>query len=153
MSSTIKAAFLLFLLFVCGAALMLAHKTREQVSPPPPRELFSAVNQQLTAFRSTDFRSAYRQAATGVQQKFTAQQFEEMVRHNYPEITRTRRVEFGLVKVNGTSAMVQVFFLAADGRGRCFLYNLIREKEQWKVDGVVELDRFEPNEFLAGSRV
>lgn len=153
MSSTLKAALLLFLLSVCAAAFIVAHKMSDQVSPPTPRELFTAVNQQLAAFRSADFQSAYRQAATGVQQKFTAHQFEEMVRHDYPQMTRARRVEFGLVQVQGASAVVQVFFLEADGRARCFLYSLIRESESWKIDGVEELKKYQPNDLLAGSHV
>lgn len=153
MSRTVKAGLLLFLFSLCGASFFVADKLRERIPPPAPHELFAIVNQQLTAFRSADFQSAYRHAAIGVQQKFTVRQFEETVRHDYPEMTRARRVEFGLVKVQGGSAVVQVFFFAENGSVRSFLYSLTNENNGWRIDGVEELKGYRPNDRLAGSHV
>lgn len=153
MSSPVKTALLLFLLCVCGGAFIVAHRVSDRVSPPFPRELFTVVNQQLAAFRSADFQSAYRHAAAGVQQKFTVRQFAEMVRQNYPEMTRAYRVEFGMARVQGASAVVQVFFLAANGSVRSFIYHLTSESNSWKIDRVQELKGYRPNERLAGSHV
>ena len=151
MSRTIKATLLLLLLVICGSAFLVAHKVSERATPPAPRELFTVVNQQLNAFRSADFQSAYRYAATGLQQRFTLRQFEEMVRHNYPEMTRADRVEFGLVKMQGTSAVVQVFFFADDGAVRSFIYSLTNESNAWKIDGVQESKGYRTNDRLTGS--
>jgi len=153
MSSLLKASLLFTLLVICGAAFILAHRVTEQAAPPAPHELFTIVNQQLLAFRSADFRSAYRQAASGVQQKFTIPQFEQMVRHNYPEMTRSHRVEFGFVRVEGGSAVVQVYFFARNGSVRSFLYSLTNENNSWKIDGVKQLKGFRPADRLAGSSV
>lgn len=153
MSSPIKAGLLFCLFSICGASFFVAHRLTERVPSPAPHELFAIVHQQLAAFRSVDFESAYRQAASGVRQKFTVQQFEDMVRRNYPEMTRATRVEFGLVRVQGGSALVQVFFFAENGSVRSFLYSLTNERKAWKIDGVQELKGVRPNDRLAGSHV
>ena len=113
-----------------------------------PHDLFAVVNHQLSAFRADDFLSAYRQAATGVQQKFTLPQFEAMVRRDYAEMASAQRVEFGSVKVEGGVALVQVFLFAGDGSARVFLYSLIEEDGRWKIGEVEELNRYRPNERL-----
>jgi len=152
MNPPVKASLLFFLFLVCGSALVVTHKLRERLPAPVPRELFAIVNQQLVAFRAADFQSAYRHAATGLQQKFTLAQFETMVRHNYPEMTVTHRVEFGLVKVEDGSAVVQVFFLGTDGAMRSFIYSLTHEDAVWKIDGVEELKSYRRDQPLAGSQ-
>jgi hypothetical protein len=123
----------------------------EIVPAAEPHDLFAIVNQQLTAFRSADFPSAYRQAATGVQQKFTVAQFEKMVRQHYPEMTRACRVEFGLVRQRGETALVQVFFFADDGSTRAFVFSLINEQDAWKIDGVEETGTYRLRDPLAGT--
>lgn len=152
MPRTFKASLLLFFLIVCGSALIVTHQLRQHLPAPVPRALFAIVNEQLIAFRASDFRSAYRSAATGVQQKFTPPQFEAMVRQNYPEMTRASRVEFGLVKMSGESALVQVFFFGANGAVRSFFFSLINEDDAWKIDGVEELRSWHRAERLSGSR-
>lgn len=136
MTRTVKAALLFFFLSLCASAVVVTHRVRLQPSPPAPRELFSIVEQQLAAFRAEDYPSAYRHAASGVQQKFTIPQFESMVRRDYGDMTLSGRVEFGLVKVNGSAAVVQVFLSGADGSFRSFLYSLIAEGNSWRINGV-----------------
>ena len=109
------------------------------------------MNQQLTAFRAADFQSAYHQAATGVQQKFTAVQFEEMVRQRYPEMTQAGRVEFGLVRQRGENALVQVFFFADNGSARSFLFSLTSEQAVWKISGVEETATYPRRDPPAGT--
>jgi len=151
MSRAVKALLLFAFFALCGSSFFVAQKLRERAVPAPvPRELFAIVNEQLLAFRAADFQSAYLHAATGVQQKFTLPQFERMVRQNYPAITQARRVEFGLVKAEGASAVVQVFFFAGDGSVRSFLYSLINEDEVWKINGVEEVDGYQARDPLAG---
>jgi hypothetical protein len=152
MTHPVKASLLLCFFIVCGSALVVTQKLRERVPPPNPRELFAIVNQQLVAFRTSDFRSAYRYAATGVQQKFTLTQFEAMVRRDFPEMTRSHRVEFGLVRVQGGSALVQVFFIRPDGMARSFLHSLTNEDAVWKIDGVEELKSYHHDLPLGGSQ-
>ncbi|MGI9086807.1 MAG: DUF4864 domain-containing protein [Chthoniobacterales bacterium] len=151
MSGLVKISLLIFFFAICSAAFLVTHHLRARLQVPAPRELFAIVNQQLLAFRADDFQGAYRQAATGVQHKFTLPQFEKMVRQSYPEMTRAYRVEFGLVEVEGGSALVQVFFFAENGAVRSFMYSLIEEDDSWKINGVEELKNYRRNQSLAGS--
>ena len=136
MTRTIKASLLFFFLSLCGAAIFVTDHVRSQVPPPAPHELFSVVEKQLAAFRAADYSSAYRHAASEVQQKFTVPQFEAMIRRDYGDMTNAQRIEFGFVKINGSAAVVQVFFCAGDGSARSFLYSLIAEGDSWKINGV-----------------
>jgi hypothetical protein len=136
MTRTIKAALLFFFFSLCASAIVVTHHLRSQAPPPAPHELFAVVEQQLAALRAADYSSAYQQAASGVQQKFTVPQFEAMIRREYGDMTGPQRIEFGFVKVSGPAAVVQVFFCGADGSIRSFLYSLIAEGDSWKINGV-----------------
>ncbi len=153
MTRSLKASLLLFFFSLCGAAFIVTSHYREHQPSPRPGELFSIVNQQLTAFRAADFPNAYRCASSGVQQKFTLPQFELMVRRNYGEMATAQRVEFGLASVQGSTAWVQVFFFAANGHGRSFIYSLIAEEGGWKIGGVEESTRLPSHERLAGTLI
>jgi hypothetical protein len=136
MTRTIKASLLLFFLSLCGAAIFVTAHLRRQVPPPTPHELFVVVENQLIAFRMADYSSAYRQAASGVQRKFTVSQFEEMIRRDLGEMAKAKRIEFGFVKVNGSVAIVDVLFTGENGSPCSFLYSLSAERGSWKVNGV-----------------
>ncbi|MEY2563725.1 MAG: hypothetical protein QOH88_1918 [Verrucomicrobiota bacterium] len=136
MTRTIKASLLFFFLSLCASAILVTQHVRLQVPPPAPHELFAVVEKQLAAFRVDDYSGAYLQAASEVQQKFTVPQFEAMIRRDYGAMTNARRIEFGLVKVNGSAAVVQVFFLEPNGFTRSFLYSLIAEGDSWKINDV-----------------
>jgi hypothetical protein len=134
MTRTIKAALLFFFFSLCVSAVVVTHRVRLQA--PAPHQLFAVVEQQLAAFRAADYPSAYRQAASGVQQKFTAPQYEAMIRRDYADMSSAQRIEFGFVKVNGSAALVQVFFRGANGIVRSFLYSLTAEGDSWKINDV-----------------
>jgi hypothetical protein len=136
MPRTIKASLLFFFLSLCGGAIFVTNQVRLQVPPPAPHELFVVVENQLTALRAADYSSAYRHAASAVHQKFTLRQFEAMIRRDYSEMTNAHRIEFGLVQVNGSAAVVQVFFASETGATHPFLYSLVAEGDSWKINGV-----------------
>lgn len=148
-----KATLLLFFFSLCGVAFLITARVRERVATPTPHELFAVVSDQLAAFRADDFGSAYRQATSGVQQKFTLPQFEAMVRRDYAEMARAQRVEFGSVRIEGSTALVEVLFVGNDGAVRIFLYSLISEREGWKVGGVEALNRYRPIQAPVGLSV
>jgi Domain of unknown function (DUF4864) len=139
MTRTLKASLLFFFLSLCGAAIFVTDLVRRQVPSPAPHELFAVVEKQLAAFRVADYPNAYRQAASGVQQKFTVPQFEAMVRRDYGDMTNAQRIEFGFVKVMGSAAVVQVFFVGESGSARSFLYSLIAEGDSWKINGMRQM--------------
>ena len=137
MTRIAKSILLLFFLSLCAAAIIITPQFARQPPVPAPRELYSVVNSQLTAFRAADFSRAYRNASTRVQQKFSLPQFENMIRRNYAEMmTETQRVEFGDVQAQGESAILQVFFFADSGQTRAFLYSFVVEDGVWKIEGV-----------------
>jgi hypothetical protein len=139
MTRTIKASLLFLFLSLCGSAIFVTDHLRRQVPPPAPHDLFAVVEDQLAAFRAADYSSAYRCAASGVQQKFTMPQFEAMIRRDYGEMTSTQRIEFGFVKVMGPAALVQVFLVGESGSARSILYSLVAEGGSWKISGVKEM--------------
>jgi hypothetical protein len=152
MPRTIKASLLFFFLSLCGVAIFVNDHVRRQLPAPAPNELFAVVEKQLAAFRTADYSSAYRHAASGVQQKFTMPQFEAMVRRDYSDMTNAQRVEFGLAKVNGRSAVVQVFFIGESGSMRMFFYSMIAEGDSWKFSGVQPM-RSAPRHSAAGLQI
>ena len=153
MTRIAKASLLLFFFSLCSSALVVTHHLRQHTPAPLPRELFTVVNDQLAALRASDYVSAYRHAATGVQQKFTMPQFEAMVRQSYADMSRGYRVEFGSAKVEGAAAFVQVFFISQDGAVRSFLYSLTAERKLWKISGVHELSLSPMSTRLSGLHV
>lgn len=139
MSRPVKISLLLFFFALCGTAMMMTHFSRERMPAPAARELYSLVNRQLLALRCEDFESAYRYAASGVQQKFSSKQFELMIRRDFSPMTEAQRVEFGGVESAGATALVQVFLTAPDGAMRGFLYSFTAEADGWRIDGVQPL--------------
>jgi hypothetical protein len=136
MTRTIKGSLLFSIFALCAAAMILTQRARENAPAPAPHQLFAVVEQHLTAFRAADYSSVYRQASSGVQQKFTPPQYEALIRRDYAEVARAQRIEFGFVKVSGSSAVVQVFFRDPNGSVHAFLYSLIAEGDAWKINGV-----------------
>ena len=139
MNRLVKLSLLVFFFALCGAAIVATHLVRERTPTPAAMELYSIVNRQLFALRTDDFDSAYRHAASGVQQKFSRVQFELMIRRDFSSMTEAQRVEFGTVQVAGAAALVQVFLITPDGVMRGFLYSFTAEGDGWKIDGVQPL--------------
>jgi hypothetical protein len=80
----------------------------------------------------------------------TLPQFEAMIRGNYGALSRAARVEFGLVKIQGQTAAVQVYVFGVDGTVRTFLYHLTAEGAAWKIGGVEEIGSQRATRSLAG---
>ena len=153
MTRTIKASLLFFLFALCALAIVATHRVRSQAPPPAPRQLFAVVEKQLAAFRAADYSSAYRQAASGVQQKFTAPQYEAMIRREYGDLSGAQRIEFGFVKANGSAALLQVFFHGANGSVRSLLFSLIAEGDSWKINGVRPMPGAPAGHSVTGIRI
>lgn len=151
MTRTTKTALLVFFLSLCAIAIVVTFRPPTRTPVPVPHELYSVVNSQLAAFRADDFTSAYRFAASTVREKFTQPAFEAMIRRNYAQMAHARRVEFGSAKVQGSAAVVEVFFIAADGSVRAFLYSLMAEGGAWKIDGAEEMPALPGKAHFSGS--
>ena len=152
MNPLLKISLLLFFFALCGLAVVATHLARERIPPPVAQELYSAVNRQLSDLRAADFESAYRDAATGVQQKFSRAQFERMIRQDFSSITQVAHVEFGAMRVTGAAALVQVFLTAPGGAVHGFVYSFTVENGGWKIDGVQSLGE-KPLRRLSGLHI
>ncbi len=103
------------------------------------RQVIGVVESQFTAFRDGDYARAYSFAAAGLQQQFTVAAFERMVKDGYPIIAYWRAVSFGEVEDNGREAVVLLSVQGRGGRTRSFRYLLIREANEWRINGVMEV--------------
>ena len=153
MTRTIKASLLFFVLSLWAAAIFVTDHVRRLVPPPGPHELFVVVEKQLAAFRAEDYSSAYRHAASEVQQKFTVPQFEAMIRRDYGDMMNAQRIEFGFLKIIGSAAVVQVFLVGESGSVRSFLYSLTAEGDSWKISSVQPMQCTPPGHRPAGLHV
>ena len=136
MTRTIKVSLLFFCLSLWAVAIFVTDHVHRQIPPPAPHDLFAVVENQLAALRVADYSSAYRHAASEVQQKFTMSQFEAMIRRDFGEMANAQRVEFGFAEISGSGGVVQVFFVAENGSTRSFLYRLTAEGDSWRISGV-----------------
>lgn len=129
------AACLLFFL-VTPTSVQPLHRSSAEVR----RQVVGVVESQFTAFRDGDYARAYSFAAPGIQQQFTVAAFERMVKDGYPIIAYWRAVSFGEVEDNGREATVLVSVQGRGGRTLFFRYLLIREANEWRISGVVEIN-------------
>ncbi|MEN9575784.1 MAG: hypothetical protein RL514_3639 [Verrucomicrobiota bacterium] len=104
------------------------------------RQVVGVVESQFNAFRDGDYARAYAFAASGIQQQFTVAAFERMVKDGFPVIAYWRAVSFGEVEDNGRAAGVAVSVQGRGGRTRRFRYLLLREGNEWRISGVVEIN-------------
>lgn len=104
------------------------------------RQVLGVVESQFTAFRDGDYARAYSFAAPGIQQQYDVAGFERMVKEGYSIIAYWRTVSFGEVEDNGREAVVLVSVQGRGGRTRFFRYLLVREANEWRINGVVEIN-------------
>jgi len=136
MTRIIKTSLLGFFFALCFSAAVVTHQLSRQVPAPAPHQLFTVVEQHLAAVRAADYSSVYRQAASGVQQKFSFAEYQTIIRRDYGHLTAAERIEFGSVSINGSAAAVQVYVRDPSGSVRAFLYTIVAEDGSWKISGV-----------------
>lgn len=129
------AACLLFFLITPAGVQPMRRSTAEV-----RQQVLGVMESQFTAFRDGDYARAYSFAAPGIQQQFDVAAFERMVKDGYPIIAYWRAVSFGEVQDNGREAVVLVSVRGRGGRTRFFRYLLVREANQWRIGGVVEVN-------------
>lgn len=153
MNTREKIALLLFFIAVCATAPLVNHCLRlRRETTVNPSDLYEAVYSQITAFRASDFSGAYRQASSGIRQKFNFDQFVAMIRRDYAGIADAGRIEFGAVRSREQHALIQVFFIDRDGGVTPCIYSLIYEGENWRIDGARLIPRWPSGSRLGGLR-
>jgi len=152
MNRSQKIALILSALGICagGALFLRTLDWRRQMAKPSA--IYEPVWRQIEAFRESDYSRAYRHASSGFQERFNIEAFTEMIRTNYPDVARARRVEFAAVQFTGRRALVQVFFILPEGDVVPCVYTLIEEDGAWKIDGARLEKRWGEGRRLGGMR-
>jgi len=96
------------------------------------------ITKQLEAFRRDDYDTAYTFASAGVRQAFDRQGFEQMVKGGYPEIAHS--VSAFVSRTSGGPdghVFVHVKIQGDNGNSIEALYDMVRESDGWRINGVV----------------
>lgn len=127
----------LFIVAIGGAAMASELPASK---PEARKEIVAAIEGQLAAFRRGDVRRAHALAAAALRAQKPLTEFRQIVEANYPEIWRSERAEYGIVRDDGARAAVTVRVYAKSGDAS-YDYTLQRENGAWRVLGVL---RHEP---------
>ncbi len=152
MTRTAKLTVIALVFLLCGGSAYVQSRIDRSRQTVPPSELYEVVRQQINAFRSSDFASAYRQASSSFQEKVNMEAFSDFARSEAPGVGRAERVEFGAVRFDGRHAFVPVYLFMADGDVVPCVYSLVQEENGWKIDGSRQLKRWPAGRRLGGVR-
>ncbi len=135
---------------ICGIAALTNTLMRSAGPGFDHSEFYRLIDAQIAAMRSEDYGGAYQYASTGFHRKFDLDQFRVLVRSGYSLLVNSERLEYGTVKVEGNRALVYVFILARNGRVIPCIYNLVRERDSWKIEGARLFPGWPKNRHLGG---
>jgi hypothetical protein len=121
--------------------LTLRPSTRPVQTPDPSleeQEIRSVIQQQLDAFTFNDYESAYKLASKKIKDRFSQDEYTEMVRADYLQISKSIRVSFGEIHFSSdpAHAIVRVEIVGFNHKKVTAEYQMIREEDGWKVDGI-----------------
>jgi hypothetical protein len=124
-------------------ASIAPYLSAEEAKPSPAKMKDSAetvIRQQLEAFRRNDYAAAYTFAAPALQQQFSREAFEKMVRSGYPLIATSTEAVIGLTIDDGEKAIVTVRVIGEKKEAASFQYLMERHEGRWRIAGVFKLD-------------
>jgi len=130
----VRAALVALVLALSAVATPGALRAQSSALSAPS----DVVLRQLAAFRTDDWDAAYALASQSIRALFDRMAFENMVRSGYPEIARSTEVAVtdGEEAPDG-SIYLTVIVRGANGRAVEAMYEMVREDEGWRVNGVV----------------
>ena len=105
-------------------------------TPQVRKEVVAVVEAQLAAFRAGAGAKAYGFAAAPLRAQTPLRAFLAIVQNNYPEIWANTRVEFGLVRDDGTQATVLVHVFSKESDAS-YDYGLFKEPAGWRIGRVL----------------
>ena len=140
MKAAARFTILACCLFFCVGGVMLSRHS-------------TALVPDFASLDPAGFANAYEQVASDRQHELTFSELESIIRHHKTARSHRGRIEFGSVKVEATTAVVQVLFFAPDGRMRPFSYTLTAKNNLWKVESVVQIWFVPRSRLLRGVRV
>jgi hypothetical protein len=123
---------------VVGAVLAVLATAGVVPAQQVPKAASEPIMRQLEAFRRGDYDAAYGFASTEIKQMFDREAFERMVRDGYPEIARSAFaiVSGADVGPNG-HVYVHVRVRGGNGLGIEALYEMVQERDGWKINSVM----------------
>jgi hypothetical protein len=130
----------LFLLTLAGTTLAGgisgADAPARASKPEVKKEIVGVIEAQLAAFRAGDAARAHTLAAAELRAQKPLAAFATIVAQSYPEIWRSERAEFGIVRDDGARATVTVQVFAKESAA-AYDYTLQREPAGWRILGVL----------------
>jgi ABC-type transporter MlaC component len=121
------------LLFAVLLALTVAAPAQE---PLPADDAADLVLRQLAALRAHDFGQAYAFASAELRRHFTRSEFEWMVKRAHPEVASSSHAFIVRTHEAAGFAYVTVKIQGRNGQNVEALYEMVREKGQWKVNAL-----------------
>lgn len=117
---------------------MRAAQAQEQDEPPanwkaaPDAEKQAAqkiIVAQLEAFKADDYKAAEKYQSSGLKQTFTStEQFEAMIKDNYPQFAHYKDVKWGEARIDGPRLQIQMVIVGQDDAQIAALYSMVKEK-------------------------
>ena len=152
MTARAKITALTFFFAICAtAAVVTAYFQARADANVKPADLYSVVEHQLGELRGGNFSRAYEYASSSIQERYNVDQFAAMVQADYPGMIETTRAEYGLVQTNGRHATMQVYLIGQNGQVMPCVYLLIREGDEWRIDGAELMEPWPPNMRMEGT--
>jgi hypothetical protein len=147
-----KITLLTFFLSSClTAALLTAYLQMQADANVKPADLYAVVERQLGNLRVGDFPGAYEDASKAIQERYSEEQFATMMQLQYPGMTEVSRAQYGAVQTHGRHATMQVYLIGADGLIIPCIYMLVREGEDWRIDGARLMPPWPPDVRMEGT--
>ncbi len=108
-------------------------------------EIEANISAQIQAFKADDFATAFTFASPNIQRLFgDPENFGIMVRRGYPMVWRPADVRFLELREISGALWQKVMITDGDGRVHLLDYQMIRQENGWKINGVQLLGNTDP---------
>ncbi|WP_420585083.1 DUF4864 domain-containing protein [Ruegeria sp.] len=108
-------------------------------------EIEANIAAQIQAFKSDDFDTAFTFASPNIQRLFqTPDNFGVMVKRGYPMVWRPAEVRFLELREVAGALWQKVMITDGEGRVHILDYQMIRQENDWKINGVQLLGDADP---------
>ncbi|MEY8842319.1 DUF4864 domain-containing protein [Cribrihabitans sp. XS_ASV171] len=108
-------------------------------------EIEANIRAQIEAFRADDFTTAFTYASPTIRNLFgTPENFGTMVRNGYPMVWRPDGLRFLELREIAGNLWQKVKITDAEGRVHILDYQMVRQEDGWKINGVQILGASDP---------
>lgn len=102
-----------------------------------PDAVRNTIQGQIDAFLADDFSTAFSYASPTIQGLFgSAENFGAMVRGGYPMVWRPEDVRYLDLREENGALWQNILITDAEGQRHILEYQMIRQEEGWKINGV-----------------